>query len=45
MSRKSPNDQLKIPRLCRLVDDVASYHLSIGDLDRAVAVIRGHLAR
>ena len=38
------NDQLKIPRLCRLVADVASYHLSIGDLDGAVAVIRGHLA-
>lgn len=38
------NEHLKIPQLCRLINNVASYHLHIGDLDRAVAIIRDHVA-
>jgi hypothetical protein len=36
-------DHRKIGRLCRLVDRTRCFHLAIGDLDRAAAILRDHL--
>jgi len=46
LSYLSPSgEQLKIPRFCDLINTVKSYNLHIGNLDRAVAIIRGHMTR